>query len=200
MKESYVKGLANHNGPESCVGWSNRSDEALTGESAGRVLSHEKGFRSGCRPCRGMGKATTNEPQGQGTLVSRGVGDPEQARKQLAREPRDPATTQAGTLGTHREVYGHTTMMNGRRKSDICVVPTKAANKLMPLVRAEQPEGRRMVKGNVGACSTSRTQCRTRPAGGTNLHTIGVYASRHDLRQEPDALIALVRICGGGGQ
>ena len=42
MKESYVKGLANYNGPESCVAWSNPRDEALTGESAGWVLSREK--------------------------------------------------------------------------------------------------------------------------------------------------------------
>src|SRR5713226_9840316 len=91
-------------------------------------------------------------------------------------------------------------MMNGRRKSDSRVVLTKSANKLMPLVSAEQMEGRRLVKGNVGACSRFRTQRRTRPASGTTLHTIGVHASRYHLRQEPDALVALVRICGGGVQ
>ena len=42
MKVSNVKGLANRNGPESCVGWSNPQGEALTGESAGWVLSREK--------------------------------------------------------------------------------------------------------------------------------------------------------------
>ena len=41
MKESYVKGLANHNGPESCVEWRDSLGEALTGESAGWVLSRE---------------------------------------------------------------------------------------------------------------------------------------------------------------
>src|SRR6266550_2016268 len=41
MKESYVKGLANHNGPESCVAWSNPRSEALTGVRVGRVLSRE---------------------------------------------------------------------------------------------------------------------------------------------------------------
>jgi hypothetical protein len=41
MKESYVKGLANHNGPESCVAWSDSLGEALTGEGAGWVLSRE---------------------------------------------------------------------------------------------------------------------------------------------------------------
>lgn len=41
MKESYVKGLANHNGPESCGGARKGKAEALTGERAGRVLSRE---------------------------------------------------------------------------------------------------------------------------------------------------------------
>lgn len=42
MRESYVKGLANHDGPESCVEWRDSLGEALTGESAGRVLSRER--------------------------------------------------------------------------------------------------------------------------------------------------------------
>ena len=44
MKESYVKGLANHNGPESCEGRRDPPGEALTGESVGWVLSREKGL------------------------------------------------------------------------------------------------------------------------------------------------------------
>jgi hypothetical protein len=43
MKESYVKGLANHNGPESCGGARKGETEALTGERVGWVLSREKG-------------------------------------------------------------------------------------------------------------------------------------------------------------
>ena len=42
MKESYGEGLATHAGPESCAGAGDRAGEALTGESAGWVLSHEK--------------------------------------------------------------------------------------------------------------------------------------------------------------
>jgi hypothetical protein len=69
------------------------------------------------------------------------------------------------------------------------------------VVGAEQMEGRRLVKGNAEACSMSRTLRRPRHASGTNPHTTGgVYARRHNLRQEPDALVALVRICGGGAQ
>ena len=41
MKESYVKGLANRNEPESCGGARKSDGEALTGASAGRVLSRE---------------------------------------------------------------------------------------------------------------------------------------------------------------
>jgi len=41
MKESGIEGLASHDGPESCTSARKRSGEALTGESAGRVLSRE---------------------------------------------------------------------------------------------------------------------------------------------------------------
>jgi len=44
MKESYVKGLAAHSGPESCVVAREGKGEALTGERAGRVLSRESRF------------------------------------------------------------------------------------------------------------------------------------------------------------
>ena len=42
MKVSNVKGLANHDDPESCGGARKSGGEALTGESAGWVLSREK--------------------------------------------------------------------------------------------------------------------------------------------------------------
>jgi hypothetical protein len=51
-----------------------------------------------------VGKATIVMPIRQGMAVSREVRDPRHARKQPVREPGDPATTQAGTLGSHREV------------------------------------------------------------------------------------------------
>ncbi len=44
MKESYVEGLATHDGPESCAAWRKASGEALTGARAGRVLSRESSF------------------------------------------------------------------------------------------------------------------------------------------------------------
>lgn len=41
MKVSYVEGIANHNGPESCGAAREGGDEALAGERTGRVLSRE---------------------------------------------------------------------------------------------------------------------------------------------------------------
>src|SRR5260370_40841621 len=66
MKESYVKGIANHNGPESCGGARKGKTEALTGECAGWGLSREKnlvrdadpvGERGRRKPARRFGKA-----------------------------------------------------------------------------------------------------------------------------------------------
>ena len=41
MEVSYVEGIANHNGLESCGAAREGGDEALTGERTGRVLSRE---------------------------------------------------------------------------------------------------------------------------------------------------------------
>ncbi len=41
MKESYVEGVATHDGPESCAGGGNSAGEALTGVRAGWVWSRE---------------------------------------------------------------------------------------------------------------------------------------------------------------
>src|SRR5207302_3392145 len=56
MKVSNVKGLANRDAPESCVGWSNPRGEALTGESAGWVLSREINLVRDADPVRRRGR------------------------------------------------------------------------------------------------------------------------------------------------
>jgi hypothetical protein len=56
MKESYVKGLANHDDPESCAGARKSDGEALTGESAGRVLSRERYQTRDADPVRTRGR------------------------------------------------------------------------------------------------------------------------------------------------
>jgi hypothetical protein len=56
MKVSNVKGLANHDDPESCSGVCKNAVEALTGESAGWVLSREKQFVRDADPVRRRGR------------------------------------------------------------------------------------------------------------------------------------------------
>ena len=66
MKESYVKGLANHDGPESCVAWSDSRGEALTGESVGWVLSREKGLVRDADPLAVRGRPQPADRSGKG--------------------------------------------------------------------------------------------------------------------------------------
>jgi hypothetical protein len=65
MKESYVKGLANHDGPESCVEWRDSLGEALTGEGAGRVLSRERYQTRDADPVRTRGKPQPSDRNGK---------------------------------------------------------------------------------------------------------------------------------------
>jgi hypothetical protein len=66
MKESYVKGLANRNGPESCVEWRNSLGEALTGESVGWVLSREKDIDRDADPVEAWGRPQPTDRPGKG--------------------------------------------------------------------------------------------------------------------------------------
>jgi RNA-directed DNA polymerase len=56
MEESYVKGLANRDGPESCVGAREGDGEALTGVRAGWVLSREMNLVRDADPVRRRGR------------------------------------------------------------------------------------------------------------------------------------------------
>jgi len=56
MKVSNVKGLANHDDPESCGGARKSVGEALTGESAGWVLSREMNLVRDADPLRRRGR------------------------------------------------------------------------------------------------------------------------------------------------
>jgi|SRR5208337_686419 len=114
MKESYVEGLASHNGPESCGGAREGVIEALTGVRAGRVFSRERSLPPGCRRRKERRKATSGTPQSQGVSEPRAVKDPEgrrrlppHARKHLAREPGDPMFTGtdggAGRIGKSKD-------------------------------------------------------------------------------------------------
>ena len=92
-------------------------------------------------------------------------------------------------------------MMNGHGKSDSSVVPEKSPNKAGQPV-AEEMEGRGLAKGNMRQQNASRTQCRTHAPSELEQVRLAVATAlppgRHHLRQEPDAVVPLVRIRGGG--
>ena len=151
MKVSHGEDLANHIGPESCVYPRKVVREALTGESAGQVLSRERGFAPGCRRRQLVRKATRTTSISQDVFRPRVVGDPVHVRKLLAREPGDPVFGRSGWRCDPRcESQGNTTAMNGHRKSDrpICTEET-VEQKQVRFLPAEIVEGRGLTKGNL---------------------------------------------------
>ena len=77
MKESYVEGLADYSGPESCVDTREGGGEALTGVRAGRVLSrviHDPGLRS--REVRGAEAVETCRRPHRGSRFGEAGVDP----------------------------------------------------------------------------------------------------------------------------
>jgi hypothetical protein len=65
MKVSNVKGLANHDDPESCGDVRKNAVEALTGESAGWVLSREKQLVRDADPVRRRGRPQKTHRSGE---------------------------------------------------------------------------------------------------------------------------------------
>ena len=91
MKVPYDEGIASHIGPESCVGDREGAGEALTGESAGRVLSRESNFLRGADGVTLRGRQHGSIPPARGMEWPCVVEDPAHAWKRSAREPGDPA-------------------------------------------------------------------------------------------------------------
>jgi hypothetical protein len=69
MKESYVEGLATHNGPESCGAAREGGVEAWTGERAGRVFSR---VRTLLRDADAVGESGRQHPMHRYGEVHRG--------------------------------------------------------------------------------------------------------------------------------
>lgn len=103
MKVSCNEGIASHVGPESCGDDCKVVIEALTGESAGRVLSLENVISPGCRRRPVRRKATTTAPTTQGAVAPRVVTDPVHAPKHLTRKPGDPGFGPDARRGPCRE-------------------------------------------------------------------------------------------------
>ena len=91
--------------------------------------------------------------------------------------------------------------MNEHGKSDGPVVPEKSPNKAGQPA-AEEMEGRGPAKGNSHQQNATRTQCRNVAQSALErirlVSSIAVHRPRYHPRQEPDAVVPLVRICGGG--
>jgi hypothetical protein len=151
MRVSHGEDLANHTDPESCV-WSRKAPgEALTGESAGQVLSRERGFALECRRRQLDRKATRNMSILREMFRLRVVEDPVHAWKLSAREPGDLVSGRGGwRCGPRRESQGSTTAMDGHGKSDRPICTEEAVEQewvRFPL--AEIVEGRGLAKGNL---------------------------------------------------
>jgi hypothetical protein len=105
MKVSYVEGLANHNGPESCGAAREGGRRSIDRGKYGPGIQPRKELAPGCRRCKEKRKAPPEAPISRGASRSRAVTDPVHVPKHLAWEPGDPAFTPDGRcLGTHREV------------------------------------------------------------------------------------------------
>ena len=150
MKVPYDEGIASHIGPESCTGDRKGAGEALTGESAGRVLSRERGCTSGCRRCQQSRKATRDGPVARGTTWPRVVEDPEHAWKLSAREPGGPtASLGKWPQGTRHESRRSAMAMNGCGKSDRPIGTEESfEQEQVRILLAEKGEGRGLTKEN----------------------------------------------------
>ena len=70
MKESYIEGLATHDGPESCIRDRKETGEALTGVHVGWVLRRER-----------------REVQGADAVSHSGRQDPGSRKREVAGDP-----------------------------------------------------------------------------------------------------------------
>ena len=161
MRVSYGEGLASHSGPESCVCIRKGAGEALTGGAASRDIEPRKSHRD-------RDASAVHWSEGQHQVNRNGeVGRVLRGRRPRARAQAFHAGTERSwnwpceLHGPQREPQGGTSLMNGTRKSDSCIVPEKPANKGSGAPRpAEEVEGRRLTKGNSGQQNRRRTQGR----------------------------------------
>ena len=91
MEVSYMKGLASHHGPESCLDRQQWDGEALTGESTGALTSSEN-TSNRRRPYTTEGKAISSIPKRRGLGDCGGVKERQHVWKFTTRESGDPAS------------------------------------------------------------------------------------------------------------
>jgi len=162
MKESYIEGLANHNGPESGACVRKETCEAMTGVRTGRVLSrenrHDQGADVVVRSGRQHGHAHNGEcmsdPARSKTSCMYGNSMREN-RESLHSSSNDGAGERAGKDRVHNPAK------NGCRQSGSPIVPAKPSNEVSNAHGTEEAvEGRGLAKGKAVQQNTSRTQGR----------------------------------------
>jgi len=99
MEELYAEGLANHGGPESCVGVREGVGEALTGVHTGWAIEPRNVSCPGCRRRAPERKATSTAALARAVVGPRAVEEPVHVWSLQAREPGDPVVTR---LADHR--------------------------------------------------------------------------------------------------
>jgi RNA-directed DNA polymerase len=111
-------------------------------------IESRKCVKSRCRRCEERRKATFDGSQWREPAEPGGIGDLEHVFFQSAREPGDPVVNRwCNANGSHREVQGRKTMMDGHGKSDKTVVPAKFANKDGANTSAERDGGKSFSQG-----------------------------------------------------
>ena len=89
MQVHYGEGVANHTDPELCAAYREVCGEALTGERAGQLLSHEKADIPGANAVRYAEGHTTGRAIASSPTTRRGR-RPWHVQKLLVREPGGP--------------------------------------------------------------------------------------------------------------
>ena len=160
MKVPHSKGVANHAGPESCVGHREVRGEALTGERAGQPLSRERSSIRVPTPSDWR-KATRTSASSRVPVRPGVVGDPGMHARSLHGN-REISSLAVGASCGRRSASGRrgADADDARaEKSDLAVVAMKPANKAgSPAAEAVEP--REGTKGNADQPRTRRTQSR----------------------------------------
>ena len=201
MKESHSEDQASHAGPESCEGVREGALEALTGEPAGRAIEPRNRVFQEADLLMVRGRQhRIHRRNGKGGSGSCAVAEPGHVGKLLTRKPGDLGFGLPDyPVGPRCESSGSTTVKNEPEKSDRPIVSKKPANKAgLRCPAAELVEKRGLAKGNPNPQTSRRTPSRERLQH--ELVRIRQSASppaRHDLRQEPSAVVPPAGICAG---
>ena len=206
MKVSRGEDVASHSDPESCAGSREAAGEALTGESAGPVLSCE--IRSFGAPtplseAEGNTDARDNRECAAGSTQSQ----TRSMRGNFLTGTWEVPSASTGVSGGSAEKGASQTLgMNAEGKSDECIVPMKPPNK--GRTPAEVVEGRRSTEGNAGQPAAARTQSRTVASLGlTSVREVAKRSRKErftallhhiDVERLRDSFYALKRLAATG--